>query len=216
MRASPISAEPVQDAAIVCKHCGRHIPAARAAEEGAPRAEPSASPASGGKLRVSVKRVAALTLIMVAALIFLVRVVRTGGGSDAGGVASSLAGAAGVLPDVVTKIPDDSIQIGPGELHTWSWAAEPPRTSCRLTGQLEVVAGGSKDVQVFVASDSASEALMRGDNTSAFFSTEKVSSVDLNVETRGPGRYRLVVSNAFSMLTSKTIRIRGAKVTCSV
>lgn len=153
---------------------------------------------------------------MLAVLIFFVRLTRTGGGSDAGAVASSLAGAVGVLPDVVTEIADDSLVIGPGKLQMWSWTATPPRTSCNITGQVEVVAGGNKDVEVIVASDSAAEALVRGDSTSVVFLSEKVSHVGLNVATRGPGTYRLVVSNAFSMLTSKTIRIRSAKVVCSV
>ncbi|CAN5919352.1 hypothetical protein BH11GEM1_BH11GEM1_31810 [soil metagenome] len=221
MRACPFCAEQVQEAAIVCKHCGREIPAVPPAAVSPSAVSPAAvSPAAVSRPpTTSAGRppaFRALALLGLAATLAIVyRVVVLGAGENGDGVGATVAAAVGVLPDKVTRIPDDSLEVGAGEIQQWTWQVSAPRTNCLLKGRIEVVDGGNKDIDLFVATNANALALAHGDSGSVAFAAHKATRLDLDVRTRGAGEYALMASNKFSAFTGKTLKTRGVAVTCS-
>jgi hypothetical protein len=106
------------------------------------------------------------------------------------------------------------IDIPAGKFESFKWDVLPAQPNCRLTGHLEVVDGGNRDVQVFVLGDDDFANLVNGHGARAFFQTEKTTAVTLDVRTKAVGRMVLAISNAFSSVTAKRVELRGLLVTC--
>ena len=53
-----------------------------------------------------------------------------------------------------------------------------------------------------------------GHEVAPVFNSGQVTAVTLNVPLPGPGSYRLVLSNTFSLLTHKTVQVQDVRMTC--
>jgi len=86
---------------------------------------------------------------------------------------------------------------------------------CVLTGKVEATTGGSKDVQVLVMGEDQFTNWVnnpQGDAT-ALAANPRQTVTSLNVALPSAGRFRLVISNRFSVFTPKDVK-GEAEVTC--
>jgi hypothetical protein len=155
-----------------------------------------------------------VALVGVLAIVIAAMTNGKDGGSYAAGPAASSSVAP--LPPQVTDLKDeDAMEVRPSGWTTWTWETEAPRTSCRVTGHLQVLAGGAKDVNVFVATEDDFLNWKNDHDARVYYQSGKKTAVTLDVPVSGAGKYVLVVSNAFSLLTSKTVQTKGLQVTCT-
>jgi hypothetical protein len=200
-KACPSPAERIQPAAIVCGRCGRDpsVPARRtrrARQEGS-------SPVN--------------VLIGLAAAGVL-----ASGGFYAFQHRSEIAPAAMQLvpefvlrpgPAVVPVLDARALHVPAGTSHSVSFSVN-DRRPCVLTGRVLGVAGGGRDVEVYVLDRDG--IVDRGSTAGgqALFRSGRTSAVGLQVRLPGPGDYHLLVSNRFSVVSDKTVQVEDARVTC--
>jgi hypothetical protein len=115
------------------------------------------------------------------------------------------------IVDIATR---SDIDIAAGELQSFDWEVLPAQSRCHLTGRVEVVSGGSRDVQIFVVSDDELKNLANGHSFKSFLSTDKitVANLDLTIGQRGsmgPCGIEQVLG-----LHGKRVEFRGVKASC--
>lgn len=84
---------------------------------------------------------------------------------------------------------------------------------CRLTGRVIGLAGGNKDVDVLVLDEAAFSGWQEGKDFTAVFEEYQTSDATLDISFREPGEFYVVVSNRFSIFTTKTVHA-DIEVTC--
>ncbi len=198
-------AEAIQDAAVVCRFCGRELAPARSRRE-----EP-------GFLLATVLRGAEVVF----------------GGGALAAVAYLLAEGIGMVPPnglfgnpfgltqepsappplVLSLMDFETLDIDAGEHFDTTFAVSDPR-ACTFTGRVSGVAGGDRDVDVFLFDEEGYDQWHDGIHPAALFESGRTSSVELEVPLPGPGQYALLLSNRFSLFTDKAVRVESARVTC--
>ncbi len=122
--------------------------------------------------------------------------------------------AAAPPPRVVNIADNQNMDILAGRAASWDWTVEPSQPTCRLTGHVQVSEGGSKDVEVFLATADDYSNFTNGHAFRAYFQSGKTTAVTLDVTTTHVGPMTLWLSNRFSVLTSKSVQLRDIRVTC--
>jgi hypothetical protein len=117
-------------------------------------------------------------------------------------------------PQTAQLARDQDFNLAGGAIQRWEWIATPRQPTCRLTGQIQVIDGGGRDVEVFVLTAGNYASLSNGHTAYAFFQTEQTSAVKLDVTTSEPGRMVLAISNRFSPQAEKRVRLRKVQVVC--
>ncbi len=191
----PYCAEDIQDAAVVCKHCGREIkpvPVA-AREKGAAR--------DGGRLVVG-------GALVVTALIALV-------------IWSSQTSSSSVVPvgarspQVTTiKIADEAVEIPAGSYQSWTWDG-PGFGTCLVRGRIEGVSGGQKDIVIALVDSDQLTNLKNGLRFQAYYMSEPVAVATLDERIPGTGSYALVLSNAHAAFTPKVVEAKNMVADCT-
>jgi hypothetical protein len=205
MRACPFCAEEIQDAAVVCKHCQRDLPSVNKAD-----------PADGTTLGVSSRKqtrpkggskskrnsLAALALVL---LVLVLVVVAASASEDS---TPEVQAAPAPPPPTVTNLAmDKELVLRAGYVQTLGWEATPTQPNCHVSGHIKVTDGGSKDVVVLVMPADDYDNYINGHNSKVYFQTDKTTAVTLDVNTGQPGKQFVVISNAFSVVSDKTVKI---------
>jgi len=118
---------------------------------------------------------------------------------------------AGALPSAVSAssvIPlatDQRLVIAAGSVQSFRWTPPRSQPSCHVSGHIEVTDGGNRDVRVLV---------MGGHEAHVYFQTENITAVTLDVNTSQAGPLVLAISNAFSVVSAKKVRLSGLQATC--
>lgn len=107
----------------------------------------------------------------------------------------------------------------PIELRPRSWVAIPLEVRdsrpCRLRGRIVGLRGGDRDFRIYVFDD---DGFVNWRNQTRggrhIFAGIRTSAQTLDVSFRGKGTYHLLVSNTFSILTSKLVQPEGLAVRC--
>lgn len=108
----------------------------------------------------------------------------------------------------------DELDIAPGAIQRWEWVATAKQPTCRVTGLINVIDGGDRDVEVFVLTAANYDSLSRSRHALAFFQTPRTSNVKLDVTSSHAGRMVLAVSNRFSPQAAKVVQLRNVQVVC--
>jgi hypothetical protein len=205
MKPCPFCAEQVQDAAVVCRFCNRELSAAQQPNV----AQVTSAPAQ----RTAASKVRFLTLATLASVLIVVFAISITAGPDT--FASQSPSSSTAVAPAVTRIAErKDLEVQAEAYQYWTWTAEPSQPNCHVTGHLEVLGGGNRDIMVYVMTEDNFQNLSNGHDAKANFQTGKVTAVTLNVTLTAAGRYVLAISNSFSVMTPKRVRAEDVKVTC--
>jgi len=117
-------------------------------------------------------------------------------------------------PPLVAEVIDTPyLRLDPGHYEWDSVKLDDPRP-CRLTGHVAVLEGGSHDVDVFVVDEDGLQNFRNGNAFNAYLSQRRTSALTLDLPLDGFKQYYLIVSNTFSAFTGKGVSIRDVKGTC--
>jgi hypothetical protein len=155
------------------------------------------------------RRVVQLMLLCLVAIVVASVGYRVRQGAGRGGIIGLV-----LRPQTAQLTVDQDLSLAAGAIQRWEWAATARQPTCRLTGQINVLAGGDHDVEVFVLTAGNYATLNNGHTAYAFFQTEQTSAVNLDVTTSEPGRMILAISNRFSPQAEKRVRLRKVQVIC--
>jgi predicted nucleic acid-binding Zn ribbon protein len=188
----PFCAEDIQDEAKVCKHCQRDLTAS------VPR-----------------RKKPTLWLVILGIIVVGSGVAYFAQSRTAPPPLTSLQQAGIPKPPPVTTdlVNSNSVEIPAGSYKQYAFTIK--RTDCRLTGRVEGVDGGQKELEVRVLADDDFINWKNQPDNSAFgvFKSprETVTSVDVALPTAGG--WSLVVSNHWAAFVGKTALVH-AQVTC--
>lgn len=117
-------------------------------------------------------------------------------------------------PPLVAEVIDTpALRLEPGHFEWDGVKLDDPRP-CRLTGHITVLDGGSHDVDVFLVDEDGLENFRHGNAFDAYLHHRRTSAVTLDVPVEGFKQYYLIVSNTFSVFTSKLVAIKNVRGIC--
>jgi hypothetical protein len=144
---------------------------------------------------------------------------RTATEGDTGMVATTTVpdnGASANLPDYTITVADSPAQdIAAAQWLFWTWEEKSPRTMCHLSGRILGLAGGQKDVEVMVMTEDDYLNWSTRHQAKVEFQSGRKTAITLDAPVYGAGKHVLVVSNAFSAYSAKTVQMQHVAVTCS-
>lgn len=116
-------------------------------------------------------------------------------------------------PAVLPLLDARALRVPAGTSHSVSFSVSDERP-CVLTGRVVGIAGGRRDVEVYVLDRDGVVDRSSTTGGEALFRSGRTSAVGLRVRLPGPGDYHLLLSNRFSVVADKTVQVEDARVTC--
>lgn len=204
MKACRYCAEAIQDAAIVCRHCGRDLNPVDSTNAASGAADDRVSP-----IATAPKRTPGILLLTLGGVL----VVAVAAQFARGGIAGSTPVSQREMTQVIPLADTSALEISAGGMQSISWDASRFR-SCRVSGRIIGLAGGLKDVDVSVVDEDGFINLQNHAQVKAYFDSGKEAAVTVDLSLAGGKKYYVVISNAFSVFTPKTVQIQHLDATC--
>jgi len=203
-------AESIQDAAILCRFCGR----SQTYERPAPRTKPSNDNTVAGMV-IAVVVLAAFGAIAFGGMSGQWKLSGTSGDSttvDSTSVAPTLPPPP-PPPQVVMVADTVGLDVRAGRSNWYSFDVNDDRP-CVLTGRVVGLSGGNHDIDVFLVDDDGLQNWRNNVSPKVYLNEGRTSAVTLRHRIPSRGRFHLVLSNSFSVFTDKTLQLDAVKVTC--
>ncbi len=116
-------------------------------------------------------------------------------------------------PFVLTVLDEDALELPPGEHFDTAFAVSDPRP-CTFRARVQGVEGGNRDVEVYLLDEDGNSNWHNGIKPAALYESGRTSASTIEVPLREKGRYHLLLSNRYSLMTAKTVRVENAHVVC--
>ncbi|HUL50044.1 MAG TPA: hypothetical protein VLT79_08530 [Gemmatimonadales bacterium] len=197
MKSCPFCAKEINAVAIVCKHCGRDV------SGGTSVAAAPAPPPRESSVQVSPERSAqtrprwiiwGLGPIALLLGVWAAYRARTGREEARAPVKISLAnGQADQVPNRAYEHYDFTL----------------PERNCAITGRIVGLTGGNNDFQAFLIDDENFRNWKANQKAQVYWQTDTVRVATIDARVSGPGVFHLVISNAFSPSTPKTVTVQA-------
>jgi hypothetical protein len=127
--------------------------------------------------------------------------------------ASNMIGGVSV-PTLFRLASDGELLVPPRSYQRYQWDAPLDKPLCHISGHIEVIAGGSKDVEVVVMRGDDFQNYVNGHAAKQYFQVQRTSAVTLDVTIAQAGPFVLAISNAFSVVSEKKVRVTGLQAIC--
>jgi hypothetical protein len=109
---------------------------------------------------------------------------------------------------------DDAIDIAPGKTVQYKFQVPVNNLNCKVEGRVRGLAGGNRDLAVYFFTDDQFVEFMQSTNGGSASDVSPKRDVQLDYQVYGAGTYYLVVSNRFSVVTTKVAQVK-ADVRCT-
>jgi hypothetical protein len=109
---------------------------------------------------------------------------------------------------------DQRLLIPAGSVQSFRWTPPRSQPNCHVSGHIEVTDGGNRDVRVLIMRGDDYQNYINGHEAHVYFQTGNVTAVTLDVNTSQVGPLVLAISNAFSVVSTKKVRLSGLQATC--
>ncbi len=122
-------------------------------------------------------------------------------------VAPGGAAAQPVAAAAVTRVPIASGQVFevPATTHV-QYAFDLPPGTCTVSGRITGISGGNKDFEAFILDADSYQNWRAGAQANAYWQSGRVVVASIAAVLPGPGKFHLVISNAWSTVTDKTVQ----------
>ena len=84
-----------------------------------------------------------------------------------------------------------------------------PQATCTITGRIVGLAGGNKDFQAFIMDENNFLNWKTNHQAQTYWQSGQVAATNVGVRLAGPATYYLVISNLFSPITAKTVKVQA-------
>jgi hypothetical protein len=115
----------------------------------------------------------------------------------------------------VSVLDDPALRLPPGEhFDTAFVVSDAYARPCTFRGRVQGVEGGNRDFEVYVLDEDGHANWHNGVEPRALHESGRTSASTIEIPIEGEGRFHLLISNRFSVFTSKTVQVDSARVTC--
>ena len=112
------------------------------------------------------------------------------------------------MPGLVVAVPQlQAAVVQPGQFLYYQFSI--PSTTCAVTGRIVGLAGGNKDFQALVMDENSFLNWKTNHQAQAYWQSGQVAATNIGVRLSGPATYYLVISNVFSPVTAKTVKVQA-------
>jgi hypothetical protein len=214
-KACPFCAEPIREAARICRFCNRNVEPVKNSTVAGIQAEDSRPPgqpvpanvqwhqdkvapgqsSGGGRF---VFGIVALSLVLIAVFAGIAQMQRTAQGLPSGSPS--------FIPHPVRfAVLNGDLAVGAGTVTSIPFSVPPGATGARLNGTFQSAGGYGNDIEACVTTTLEFENWENGHMAHGYYFSGKTTTGQINVGPLPPGDYVLGFSNKFSVLTSKTV-----------
>jgi hypothetical protein len=206
MKVCRFCAEEIQDAAVVCKHCGRTL-----------TAENPQSVFRGAELAMGFGAFCLVGMLLYALL---------GGGEgwadtfpknklESRADSLSVPAPPPPPPHEISVLDASELRLPPGEHFDTAFVVYDPHSRpCTFYGHVQGLEGGRRDVEVYLLDEDGHVNWHNGLEPNSLYASGRTAATTLELPLREPGKYHLLISNRFSVFTAKTVQVENARVIC--
>jgi hypothetical protein len=214
-RPCPYCAEPIREAATICRYCNRAVAVVSrpsgVEQSAAPlpaRREPSLPVVAKNPWRALLS-IAVLFVLLLIVIFGVLRVRDTSIGERSRHTGAVTPGASvlGMLRPVPIsrKLLSGNVDVGANQIKWLKFTIPPNGTNGQVTGTFQAFGGGGNDIQVIVTDAFQFENWKNHHQTQLFYNSDKVTNGTILVQNLAPGDYVLALDNRFSMLSAKRV-----------
>lgn len=209
----PHCAEPIREAATICRYCNRNVvtpPEAQRPPDGPDSQAVLATPAVPVTPRSEGTRNAVAALLLFALiLIFVWVVVQKSKNSSSPDTTESSVGSPATVPPLIPhpvaqKLLNGNLDVQAGSYQYVNFSVPADAIRAKVTGSFHAFGGAGNDIQVVIATPSEFENWINGHQAQVYYSTDKTTNGTIDRQLP-PGDYMLAFNNRFSALSRKEV-----------
>lgn len=216
-KACPFCAEPIREAAVVCRFCNRELNEPKASNQ-APAVIDAAAQRRlgvGGRYLIGISLAAAVVIIVFGGVAQMRRATpKPAPASDTSSSPSpTIQPVAEVPPPQPVLVPvtqstpivNSNVVVLPQQIEYFKFWVPQVAQSAKITGTFHAFGGSGNDIEAGVMTPFEFENWKNGHQAQVFYDSGKVTNGEIDVESIPPGLYVLAFSNRFALMSRKEV-----------